>query len=103
MEVHRYILDETNFNLIINNKKKSEVIIGNIPIVRGNKIRFMNEKLDEIEVTITDFRIYSTFNEMLNENINKVLPGRNNVIEGLLFYHSHKKESNYDIIVVDFI
>lgn len=105
--MNRYInhLDETDFTLISNGIKKSHVVIGNSPIINvsvNDKIIFLNDKSEQIEVEVLAVRRYPTYEEMLNENLNKVHLEREHNLEALMFYSQFKNHNLFEIIVVDF-
>lgn len=102
--IYEYSLRNPGFSDILNGKKKIEGRLNkgtfcNIKI--NDKIIFYNIK-NKITVTVTDIKYYSSFSDMLdNEILSLIRPNAKNINDSLELYrkyYSKENEINYGVI-----
>lgn len=101
-----YIKKESTFNYICSGEKKIEgrLYKGIFKNIKINDIVLFSHKKRTIKVKILELKIHSDFEVFLSsEKLSSILPGVNNINEGLRIYKDYYHNNNNEVIAIKFI
>jgi ASC-1-like (ASCH) protein len=86
--IRKYVND-SNFNRISSGTKKIEGFLNNgiiKSLKEGDTITFYNHRYDEVKVLINDIIPYESFDELLTDHLQDILPGILSIKQGIDIY-----------------